>query len=103
MYNTENYTEQGGGKLVIGGALEIREGATVTGLPAGEIPTASATVKGGVKIGANVSVTEDGTISVTAGAVAANVPACASLETSVATLNALLAALKEAGLMTGDR
>jgi len=32
-YNTKNYTEQGGEKTVIGGTLEIKEGATVTGLP----------------------------------------------------------------------
>jgi hypothetical protein len=32
-YNTKNYTEQGGEKTVIGGILEIKEGASVTGLP----------------------------------------------------------------------
>jgi len=32
-YNTKNYTEQGGDKTVIGGTLEILEGATVKGLP----------------------------------------------------------------------
>ena len=32
-YNVKNYTEQGGEKTVIGGILEISEGATVTGLP----------------------------------------------------------------------
>lgn len=32
-YNAKNYTEQGGDKTVIGGTLEIKEGATVTGLP----------------------------------------------------------------------
>lgn len=32
-YNVKNYTEQGGEKTVIGGTLEITEGATVTGLP----------------------------------------------------------------------
>ena len=32
-YNAKNYTEQGGEKTVIGGELEIREGAQVTGLP----------------------------------------------------------------------
>lgn len=31
-YNTKNYTEQGGEKTVIGGTLEIQEGASVTGL-----------------------------------------------------------------------
>ena len=28
-YNTKNYTEQGGEKTVIGGTLEIKEGASV--------------------------------------------------------------------------
>lgn len=32
-YNTKNYTEQGGEKTVIGGTLEIKEEAVVTGLP----------------------------------------------------------------------
>ncbi|AVP64470.1 Head fiber protein [Clostridium botulinum] len=35
-YNTKNYTEQGGEKTVIGGVLEIKEGASVTGLPIAE-------------------------------------------------------------------
>ena len=35
-YNGKNYAEQGGDKWVIGGTLEIKEGATVTGLPEGE-------------------------------------------------------------------
>lgn len=35
-YNTKNYTEQGGEKTVIGGVLEIKEGASVTGLPVAE-------------------------------------------------------------------
>lgn len=35
-YNAKNYTEQGGEKTVIGGTLEIKEGASVTGLPAAE-------------------------------------------------------------------
>ena len=33
MSNTKNYMEQGGGKWVIGGTLEIKEEASVTGLP----------------------------------------------------------------------
>ncbi|OPZ85953.1 MAG: hypothetical protein BWY74_03775 [Firmicutes bacterium ADurb.Bin419] len=32
-YSTKNYTEQGGEKTVIGGELEIKEGASVKGLP----------------------------------------------------------------------
>lgn len=32
-YNVKNYTEQGGEKTVIGGTLEIKDGARVKGLP----------------------------------------------------------------------
>ena len=35
-YNVKNYTEQGGETTVIGGTLEIKEGASVTGLPKAE-------------------------------------------------------------------
>ncbi len=40
-YNTKNYTEQGGEKTVIGGTLEIKEGAWVTGLPSAPNQAAS--------------------------------------------------------------
>lgn len=33
-YNVKNYTEQGGDKTVIGGTLEIKEGAILIGMPA---------------------------------------------------------------------
>lgn len=36
-YNTKNYTEQGGDTTVIGGTLEIKEGAQVKGLPSSYI------------------------------------------------------------------
>jgi hypothetical protein len=32
-YNTKNYAEQGGEKLVIGGTLEVLPGAALTGFP----------------------------------------------------------------------
>ena len=49
-YNTKNYTEQGGNKTVIGGILEIKEGASVTGLPsANNQATSTATTVAGVK------------------------------------------------------
>lgn len=41
-YSSKNYMEQGGDKWVIGGTLEIKEGATVTGLPGGSNPQAAA-------------------------------------------------------------
>ena len=49
-YNTKNYTEQGGEKTVIGGTLEIKEGASVTGLPSAiNQATSTATTVAGVK------------------------------------------------------
>ena len=49
-YNTKNYTEQGGEKTVIGGMLEIKEGASITGLPSAINQVAStATTVAGVK------------------------------------------------------
>ena len=73
-YNGKNYAEQGGDKWVIGGTLEIKDGATVTGLPAAEVPQA-----------ANQ-----------ADSVATEVAAL------VTDFNGLLAKLKAAGLMTAD-
>ena len=35
-YNVKNYTEQSGETTVIGGTLEIKEGASITGLPQAE-------------------------------------------------------------------
>ena len=49
-YNAKNYTEQGGEKTVIGGTLEIREGASVAGLPsANNQATSTAATVAGVK------------------------------------------------------
>lgn len=47
-YNAKNYTEQGGEKTVIGGTLEIKEGASVTGLPSAinQVASTAATVAG---------------------------------------------------------
>ena len=72
-YNTKNYTEQGGDKTVIGGTLEIKEGATVTGLPSSFTPAEN------------------------------QAPSTAEDITSlVADFNALLLRLKTAGLMETD-
>ena len=72
-YNAKNYTEQGGEKTVIGGTLEIKEGASVTGLPSSFTPAANQA---------------DSTAVDAAGL--------------VTDFNALLAKLKAAGLMTAD-
>ena len=73
-YNGKNYMEQGGGKWVIGGTLEIKEGASVTGLPAAEVPQAA----------------------IQADSVATDVT------TLVSDFNGLLAKLKAAGLMASS-
>ena len=39
--NVKNYTEQGGERTVIGGTLDILDGAEVTGLPCAENQAAS--------------------------------------------------------------
>ena len=76
-YNTKNYTEQGGEKTVIGGTLEIKEGATVTGLPSSS-PTEIPVLENQAK-----STAED-------------------IETLVLDFNSLLSKLKAAGLMEKD-
>lgn len=120
-YNTKNYTEQGGEKTVIGGALEVLEGATVTGLTE-TAAAASATALGGVKAatkgaGDTVECKIDGMSSklyvptypvlpvaataTTAGLVkmAANVAAAAGDAPTKAEFDALIAALIAAGIM----
>ena len=72
-YNAKNYTEQGGEKTVIGGTLEIKEGASITGLPSQ------------FTLAENQS---DSTATTIAGL--------------VVDFNALLAKLKAAGLMAAD-
>ena len=76
-YNTKNYTEQGGEKTVIGGTLEIKEGATVTGLPS--TPPADTPVL------ENQAESE-----------------ASDIETLVDDFNSLLFKLKTAGLMAVD-
>ncbi len=66
-YNIKNYTERDGQVTHIGGKLIIEEGAEIEGLPSGgdeyELPIASDTTLGGVKIGEGLSITEEGVLS----------------------------------------
>ena len=78
--NCKNYATDGGDRLVIGGTLEIQEGASVMGLPSAAVDSS-----GVVRIAANQ-----------AASVAADVAALA------ADFNTLLAALKAAGIMAAD-
>ncbi len=104
-YNAKNYTEQGGDVTHIGGKLIIEEGATVEGLPssgeANTLPTASASTLGGVKVGSGLTIT-DGVLSADGITPAASQPALennAELADVVTAFNALLSALKTAGLV----
>lgn len=123
-YNVKNYTEQGGEKTVIGGILEIKEGATVTGITATAAP-ASAAALGGIKAeastaGDTVEVKIDATSSKlyvptypvlpeeataeAAGIVkqATNVPEAAGEAPTAAEFKALLDALIAAGIMAEE-
>lgn len=103
-YMGKNYSTDGGDKLVIGGTLEVGDGATVTGLTdISAIPTAAADTLGCIKVGDGLSIAE-GVLSVDMCTPAAN--QAASTADTVAKLktdfNALLEALKTAGLMEAD-
>ena len=122
-YNTKNYTEQGGEKTVIGGTLEIKEGASVTGLSADPLLVATEETLGGVKAAAagedntvEVKIGEDGKLYAptyptdatesVSGLVKMAANQAYSIAEDTATLvtdfNALLAKLKAAGLMAAD-
>ena len=99
-YNAKNYTEQGGAVTHFGGTVVFEDGATVQGLPAAALPVATASAVGGVIVGTGLAI-EDGVLSVDPAANQAE-----STATTVAGLkddfNALLAKLKNAGLMESD-
>ena len=123
-YNAKNYMAQGGDRLVIGGTLEIQEGASVTGLPPAVVAVATEEVLGGVlavakaetdtleaKIGEDHKLyvppyTLPAAEAAALGGVllAANQAASTATELSglVTEFNTLLAALKAAGIMAAD-
>lgn len=122
-YNTKNYTEQGGEKTVIGGTLEIKEGASVTGLSADPLLVATEEALGGVMAAAadegdtvEIKIGEDGKLYAptyptdatesVSGLVKMAANQADSIAEDTATLvtdfNALLAKLKAAGLMAAD-
>lgn len=108
-YNTKNYTEQGGEKTVIGGTLEVKDGATVTGIT-GVTTAATATVLGGIKAatkgaGDTVEVKIDGTSSklyVPTYPKSTKVALAAGEAPTKAEFDALITALIAAGLMAAE-
>ena len=123
-YNAKNYRTQGGDRLVIGGSLEIKEGATVTGLPSASVAVATGETFGGVIAAAKsesdtveAKIGEDHKLYVppytlpaaeagTLGGVMLTANQAASTATELSGLvtefNTLLAALKTAGVMAVD-
>lgn len=101
--NCKNYTVPGGDKTVIGGTLEIKQGATVTGLAADPLQPATAEALGGVIVGDGLAVEADGTISLdlTPAEAVADCEA-EDVDGVVDTINALLASLRAAGLLAEE-
>ena len=107
-YNTKNYTEQGGEVTHFGGKVIFEDGCEVEGLSGGSgggseytLPVASAETLGGVKIGSGLSIA-DGVLSadgITPAAVVSALENNAELADVVTAFNALLSALKTAGLV----
>lgn len=111
-YNVKNYTEQGGEKTVIGGTLQVLDGATVTGIT-GATGAATATAIGGIKAatkdaGDTVEVKIDGTTSklyvptYPVIPAAANVALAAGEAPTKAEFDALITALIAAGLVAAE-
>ena len=108
-HNTKNYFAHGGNELVVGGKLTFLEGAEVENFPGGgggsgssyTLPPATSSTLGGVKIGSGLSVTAEGVLS--ADSVTPAAAQADSAATTIAALkedfNALLAALRTAGLL----
>ena len=113
-YNAKNHTEQGGEKTIIGGTLEVLpgativadEGATVEGFGGGSeyvLPIATQDTLGGVKAGSSgpVRIDNDGVVYLTTAGCQAESEAT-DVEGLVSDFNALLAKLKNAGLMDSE-
>ena len=106
-HNTKNFMAHGGNELVIGGKLTILPGAVVEGLDGGgggsgyTLPAATASTLGGIKVGNGLSITAEGVLSadgITPAAAQADSEAT-TIATLKADFNALLAALRTAGLL----
>ena len=105
-HNTKNFMAHGGNELVIGGKLTILPGAVVEGLEGGggsgyTLPAATASTLGGIKVGNGLSITAEGVLSadgITPAAAQADSEAT-TIATLKADFNALLAALRTAGLL----
>lgn len=113
-YNTLNYTEQGGAKTVIGGTLEIEDGASVTGMTTATIvdnlTTDDATKALSAKQGKVLKTAVDAKFTAVDAAPAvkglvkqaANVAVAAGAAPTKAEFDALIAALIASGAMAAS-
>lgn len=101
MYNTKNYTEQGGDVTHIGGKLIIEQGAEVEGM-SGVAYTAgdNITIEGN-EISATDTTYEAATESVL-GLVKQAAAVADATDDAVTTVNALLASLRAAGILAAE-
>lgn len=114
MYNTKNYTEQGGDKTVIGGTLAIEAGASVTGITTETIvdnltstyTNKALSAKQGkvLKDAVDAKYTAANATTAAAGLVkqSAVVADAAGEAPTKAEFDALIAALKTAGIMAAE-
>lgn len=113
-YNTKNYTEQGGEKTIIGDTLEIKEGASVTGITTATIVDALTSEDAGkalsAKQGKALKTLVDAkytAANATAAAVglvkqSTKVAAAAGASPTKAEFDALITALVTAGIMATE-
>ncbi len=111
-YNVKNYTEQGGDVTHFGGQVVFEDGCQIDGLPSSPIPVASNSTLGGVKVGAGLSISENGVLSAPGPDIPSAAPEVKGLvyqgaavsdasETVTASdFNALLASLRTAGILS---
>jgi hypothetical protein len=100
-YNVKNYTEQGGEKTVIGGTLEIKSGASVTGITTATIVDNLTSTDADKALSAKQgkALKDAADLKVAANQADSTATEVAGLVTD---FNALLAKLKAAGIMVAD-
>ena len=103
-YNAKNYNAQGGDLTVIGGTLEIKQGASVTGITTATIVDNVTSTDVDKALSASQGKVLKGLIDGLADNVAVNQADSVAEDVTglVTDFNALLGKLKDAGLMVAD-
>ena len=101
MYNTKNYTEQGGDVTHIGGKLIIEQGAEVEGMSGVSYTAGDNITIEGNEISATDTTYEAATES-ELGLVKQAAAVADATDNAVTTVNALLASLRAAGILAAE-